>query len=134
MISFKDLKLKLRSVQMMGDVREVTILEMANVAVQEQLANETGKLLRNIFDPNTEAKAVRTLTIKLTFKPDENRESVSVSSKCESKLAANKPIETTLFIDDRDGAPTAVEYARNVTGQLGYGGSEEPQNKIIKLA
>lgn len=51
---------------------------MSNGGVQEKFEQELKKITENILDPNTEAKKKRTVTITLTYQPNENRDAVSV--------------------------------------------------------
>ena len=45
------------------------------------------QIARNIMDPNTDTEKARTLTLKLTFKPDENRKSIALKVDTNVKLA-----------------------------------------------
>lgn len=118
----------------MGTTKEVSVFELAKGAIMEQIETETGKIMQNIIDPNTEAKVARKLTVTVTFKPDENREMASVSAQAKSTLAPVKPISTSIFVDtDKDGNPVAAEWTRNDPNQLHMFEDQEPENKVLKL-
>ena len=53
-----------------------SILQMARGAIQERADYEITKILDNILDPNTSATAARKLTITLTLKPDDTRQTI----------------------------------------------------------
>lgn len=116
-----------------GELQEVTLLELANGAIMEQLTHETGKLLQNIIDPNTDPKVKRKMTITLGFAPSADRTGATVEVKCETKLAGIKPVQTILNIGGTVDAPVAVEYNRQVAGQLDMAGNEENTPKLIKV-
>lgn len=53
---------------------------LAHGAIQEKLDGELEKVFNNIHDPNTKAEAKRSITIKLEFAPDENRQAIKLNS------------------------------------------------------
>lgn len=72
--------------------------------------------------PNTEAKKKRTLTIQITFTPDEDdREDVSVDVATNVKLAPETGLSTQLWInkDFKSGEVSITEHAKGqIKGQL----------------
>lgn len=56
-------------------------------AVLEQANDEIARIIANILDVNTEAEKTRELTVKIKFKPDADRNSVSISHQATSKTA-----------------------------------------------
>ena len=87
----------------MSTTKNVNILELAKGAIAEQIDIEVAKAMANIVDPNTDAKTARKLTVTITLKPDENRETISISAQAKAALAPIKPISTTLMVGiDRD--------------------------------
>jgi len=73
--------------------------EIANVALAQ--------IVNNIGDPNTEPKAVRELTIKVKFKPNEQRNMPTLTYAVTSKLAPVKPVEIMAMVDrGADGLDT----------------------------
>lgn len=69
-----------------GEIKEIGILDMMNGAIGERAAYELSRIMKNCRDLNTEAKKARTLTIKLSIVPTENRDSVAVRAEVSSKL------------------------------------------------
>lgn len=117
----------------MSSTKEVNILELAKGAIQEQINLEAGKVMANIIDPNTDAKAPRTLTITLKFKPDENREIVSCSAQAKSSLAPVKPILTNIIVEaDKNGNPRAAELTRTDPNQI-HIFDEDQETKVVKM-
>ena len=76
---------------------ELPLSGLANGAIQEKLDSELEKVFDNIHDPNTKAEDKRTVTIKLEFVPDENRQTVKVNSNIAIKLANVKDVSMTVL-------------------------------------
>lgn len=87
---------------------DLQLSELANGAIQEKLNGELEKVFANIHDPNTSATAKRGVTIKLEFKPDENRQVVTVSSDFSVKVAPVEGVSTTV-LTGKDLATGKVE-------------------------
>jgi len=98
---------------------ELNLSELANGAIQEKLDGELDKVFNNIHDPNTLATAKRGVTIKLEFKPDENRKVVTMTSDFIPKLAPVEGVATTLLTgrDIGTGKVEAHELLSTVPGQ-----------------
>lgn len=81
-------------------------------AVLERLNMLMAQIARNIMDPNTDPEKNRTLTIKLTFKPDKSRKGIKTSISSSVSLAPLVADETMLLIgkDVRSGRIEMTEY------------------------
>lgn len=91
-----------------GEVKEISILDMMNGAIGERAAYELTRIMKNCRDLNTEAKKARTLTIKLSIVPTENRDSVAVRAEVSSKLVPVKPIDGALLLGGTDAEPIVM--------------------------
>jgi hypothetical protein len=116
-----------------------SILEMARDAIQERVDYEMTRVVSNIMDPNTKATDKRKLTLTFEFSPDDQRQTIAVSSSAKSTLAATSPIKTALYIagEDGTGEVTAVEMVPNIPGQMNMLGEDQepaPMLKLIKTA
>lgn len=116
-----------------GEVKEISILNMMNGAIGERVAYELARIMKNCRDFNTEAKKARTLTIKLSIVPTENRDSVAVRAEVSSKLVPVKPIDGALLLGGTDAEPIVMECTPQVPGQQDIYGGEQDEPKIIKL-
>lgn len=98
---------------------ELPLSELANGAIQEKLDYELQKIFNNIHDPNTKATNKRTVTIKLDFVPDDNREVVKVESNFSTKLADITGVSTTVLTDKdlSSGKVAAKELNSGIPGQ-----------------
>ena len=92
---------------------------MANGDVQEKFVQELKKVTENILDPNTDAKKKRTVTITLTYQPNDNRDAVSVYSEVKSKIVPQDGVSTTLLVgrNTDTGSVEANELKSGVKGQ-----------------
>ena len=101
---------------------KLTLASMCGGGVQERINRCLAKISDNILDPNTEAKKKRTLTIQITFTPDEDdREDVSVDVSTNVKLAPETGLSTQLWInkDFKSGEVSITEHAKGqIKGQL----------------
>lgn len=94
----------------MGTSSNISLETMIHGAVKERFELELAKVFDNIGDPNTSAKEVRKLTLFLTLKPNENRDSAEISIKAATKLAEAKELTTTFFLDrDNQGKVIGAE-------------------------
>jgi hypothetical protein len=111
--------------------REISLLNIAEGSIMEQVNVETARVLANILDPNTDPKTERKITITIAFKADENRELIDCKASVVSKLSAYKQVTSRLFAGlDADGNPTASELFSNHPGQLSMMTEGETQNVI----
>lgn len=103
----------------MSNEIDLQLSELANGAIQEKLDGELKKVFENIHDPNTKATAKRTVTIKLEFKPDENRQVIILESDFSTKPAPVTGISTTILTgkDIGSGKVEARELKSDVPGQ-----------------
>ncbi len=92
-------------------------LNLANLgdgAAVELFEAELNKVLKNIMDPNTDAKQSRSITMKVTFKPDENRDLATVDLSVGSRLSGSKAFLTkVLFGKDVRGKVEVREFENN---------------------
>lgn len=98
---------------------DLPLSDLANGAIQEKLDYELNKVFANIHDLNTKAKDKRTVTIKLDFTPDDNRQTVAVDSNFTTKLANVEGVSTTVLTgrDLSSGHVEAKELKSNMPGQ-----------------
>lgn len=81
-------------------------------AALERFSLAMAQIARNIMDPNTDPEKSRSLTIKLTFKPDKSRIGIKTSIAVNIGLAPPLADETMLLIgkDMRTGRIEMSEY------------------------
>lgn len=111
---------------------DLPLSALANGAIQEKLNYEMDKIFTNIHDKNTKAQAKRSITIKLEFQPDENRQTVTVTSDFSSKLANVEGVSTTVLTgkDLTTGNVEARELKSNVPGQTYFDDDLTPKTDV----
>ena len=77
---------------------KVTLKNLAGGILEEKFAAAMKQVVANISDPNTEAKFVREITLKIKIKPNENREVAVYDASCTTKLANTKAYQSVVFI------------------------------------
>lgn len=90
----------------------ISLDRLCGGALLERFTSEMGKIARNIMDPNTDPEKNRTLTIKLTFKPDKSRRGIKTTIHTSVGLAPMVSEETMLMVgqDLRSGRIEMSEY------------------------
>lgn len=89
-------------------------------AVAERFNDALNDVLKNVFDPNTSAKAKRQIMLTITVKPDKNRKTATFDADVKRKVAPPETLSQTCFIDrDDKGRVVAYEDQGQLQGQLG---------------
>lgn len=100
-------------------------------ALNERFEREWSRLMSNVFDPNTDPKAKRTINITIEVKPSEDRMSCQFVGKVVSRLAPCAAIVKPLYIEMDDcGRITASEMTGQVPGQIDMDGNVNMPNVI----
>lgn len=112
-----------------------SLLQMAKGAIQERVDYEVSRVVDNLLDVNTEAKAKRKVTLNIVMTTDDDRRVVKVEASAKSTLAPVTPIGTSLVITaDGNGEMMLAEIIPQVPGQLSLTGEEQEAPKILKIA
>lgn len=112
-----------------------SLLQMAKGAIQERVDYEVTRVVDNLLDMNTEAKAKRKVTLTITMATDDDRRVVKVEASAKSTLAPVTPIGTSLVITaDGNGEMMLAEIVPQVPGQICMTGEEQDPPKILKIA
>lgn len=112
-----------------------SLLQMAKGAIQERVDYEVTRVVDNLLDMNTEAKAKRKVTLTLVMTTDDDRRVVKVEASAKSVLAPVTPIGTSLVITaDGNGEMMLAEIIPQVPGKVSMEGTEQEAPAILKLA
>jgi hypothetical protein len=90
----------------------VTLSGLGDGTAEELFQAALTKVLENIEDPNTDAKAKRTISLDFVVTPDENRRTAKIAVACSTRLAGMKPLGTNIFIGRHEGRLAAAEQLR----------------------
>mgnify|MGYP004509543737 FL=1 len=112
-----------------------SILDMCMGAIKERVDYDAARVVENILDPNTDAKAKRKITLTIDFLPSADRTHITVHTGSKAALAPTAPVETSLgMMSDANGEMQLVELLPQVAGQMDMDGSAAPEPKVLKLA
>lgn len=112
-----------------------SLLQMAKGAIQERVDYEVTRVVDNLLDMNTEAKAKRKIVLSIVMTTDDDRRVVKVEASAKSVLAPVTPIGTSLVITaDGNGEMMLAEIIPQVPGQISMTGDEQEAPKILKIA
>lgn len=81
-------------------------------AILERFATIIAQVGNNILDPNTDPEKARTITIKLTFKPDKARKGIKTSAALNYTLAPPL-VDETLMLIGRDYKTGQIEMSEH---------------------
>lgn len=105
-----------------GDKRMENMINLetfANGAFAEKVQNELAKVIKNIADPNTDSAKTRSIDIKISFKPNKNRNMAAITVAAKSSIAPAAPLEISMMIGvEADGEAVAAEIGNQIIGQL----------------
>ena len=119
---------------MKNDARS-SLLQMAKGAIQERVDYEVSRVVDNILDMNTEAKAKRKVVLTIVMAPDEDRRVVKIEASAKSTVAPVTPVGTSLVVTaDGNGEMMLAEIVPQVPGQISMTGEVQEAPKILKIA
>ena len=97
---------------------------MNNGGVVEAVNIALAKVADNIADVNTPPDKPRTLTLKITFKPDDSRTLIASKAVVTTSLQPQEPQTIPVVLDKLDGAPMLFEsFTDNRPDQYRFDGT-----------
>ena len=106
--------------------------DLMDGSVEERFNAELDKVWQNVYDPNTDPKKARTLTLKVKIVPNERRDSCDFRVNVTSSLAPYADLtQTVMLAVGADGTIKATERTDQVPGQIDMEGSETPMPQTI---
>lgn len=111
--------------------------EFAGGAFTEQVNRELRRVVENIQDPNTEAKAKRRINVAIEFVPNEARNFGTIGVQANSKLAPALGAVTAISMGKniKTGEVDAVEIGSQIPGQMNIKDveeKEEPAEEVVQ--
>ena len=104
-----------------------SLSELMDGGVEERFNAELARVWDNVYDPNTDARKVREVTLKIKILPNERRDACDFKVSCSSKLAPAVDLTQTVMLQmNADGSITATERTEQIPGQLNVFGEESP--------
>lgn len=107
--------------------------ELMDGALTERFNYEMRRVLRNVFDPNTNPKAKRQIQIVIDITPNDRRDAAEFKVDVKSKTAPPMAVEQTVMLyQDDDGNVTATELTSQLPGQVDMDGNVNIP-KVVKF-
>lgn len=88
----------------------VDLNELADGALKEKFEEAWSELIENVIDPNVATKHARSITIKITVKPNGDRNFCSTGIQVSTSLPPTNPVETAITVGTIGGKPSVREY------------------------
>ena len=108
--------------------------ELMDGAMTERFQQHWDKVMQNVFDPNTDPKAKRQITVVIDITPNERRDAAEYSIDFKTKMAPMRKLAQTIFLHmDDHGKVTATEVTQQIPGQISMDGSEQAIPKVIEF-
>lgn len=101
-------------------VPQYDLSKFAGGAVQQDFDRAIEEVFANMQDPNTPYKPKRSVTIKVGFEQNEQRDDMNVEIVVDKKLISKSSINTKMAIakDLKSGKIVAEEYGKQIKGQM----------------
>ncbi len=101
-------------------VPQYDLSKFAGGAVQQDFDRAIAEVFANMQDPNTPYKPKRSVTIKVGFEQNEQRDDMNVEIVVDKKLVSKSSINTKMAIakDLKSGKIVAEEYGKQIKGQM----------------
>lgn len=119
----------------MANERPIKALsDLMDGSVEERFNAELDRVWQNVYDPNTDPKRARILTLKVKIVPNERRDSCDFRVNVTSSLAPYADLtQTVMLAVGEDGTIKATERTKQVPGQLDMEGNEAPMPHTIEF-
>ena len=111
-----------------------SLSELMDGGVEERFNLWMDRIWANVQDPNTNPKAKREITLKITIKPNERRDAADFSVQVTGKEAPPAPLARLVLLQfNSDGSVVATERTDQVPGQIGMDGTEQALPKVVSF-
>ncbi len=116
-------------------MKHINLEEFANGAFTIQVNRAIEQVMKNIQDPNTDAKAARKITVTVAFKPNEMRDFITTGVVTKTSLAPELGAVTamTCGTDLKTGNVEAVEIGKELPGQMNIGDIVAQGNENVNV-
>lgn len=94
-----------------------SVLDFGGGAIFERINRELKEVIDNIKSPDTDDKA-RTITVKLSIKPLNNRTQLAINTTVSKTLRPTSPVDTQVFMQEVAGRIQAYENDGLMDGQI----------------
>ena len=111
-----------------------SLSELMDGGVEERFNDALAEVWENVYDPNTDPKKPREVTLKIKITPNERRDSCDFRVSIVPKLAPKVDLtQTVMLAVGSDGTIVATEHTSQVPGQIDMDGGEAPLPRTIEF-
>ena len=115
-----------RPIKSLSDLMDGGVEERFNAVLDEVWAN--------VYDPTTEAKKTREITLKIKITPNDRRDSCDFRVSVVPKLASKVDLSQTVMLTVRDDRTVlATERTEQIPGQIDLEGNEQPIPQTVSF-
>lgn len=94
---------------MSAGLEKITLQNLSKGAASELFERELNEVMKNINDKNTEAKKTRTITLKISIAPNNDRSACETTLQCTSTLAPVKGVDSSILLGKEGNKLTAYK-------------------------
>lgn len=109
-----------------------SVLDFGGGAIFERINHELKEIIENIRSADTDDKP-RTLTVKMSIKPLNNRTQLAINTTVNKTLRPTNPVDTQVFMQEVAGRLQAFENDGLMDGQMDIFGKVH-ETKFIDLS
>lgn len=119
--------------------KPLDITTICNGAIPELFAELMEEVLENIADPSTNPETVRSITLKIDFKPTKDRHGAVTTCASRVKVAPVENVSTSVLFGKLDGKLRAYSTNPNQMGMFDPSNERkeaapEEQKKVVTLS
>lgn len=108
--------------------------QLMDGAITKRFNDELTRLWDNVYDMRAPATKARTITLKVTIKPNANRDAAAILYDIKSAPAAPEALQQTVFMRQRDdGSVQVTEQTAQLPGQIDMAGEEQPMPNVVEF-
>lgn len=110
--------------------------QLMDGAITKRFNDELTRLWDNVYDMRAPATKARTITLKVTIKPNANRDAAAILYDIKSAPAAPEALQQTVFMRLRqrdDGSVQVTEQTDQLPGQIDMAGEEQPMPNVVEF-
>lgn len=108
--------------------------QLMDGAITKRFNDELTRLWDNVYDMRAPATKARTITLKVTIKPNANRDAAAILYDIKSAPAAPEALQQTVFMRQRDdGSVQVTEQTAQLAGQIDMAGEEQPMPNVVEF-
>ena len=114
-------------------MEHINLETFAGGAFTVQMNRAMEKVMKNIQDPNTDAKVARKITVTVAFKPNEARDFITTGVVTKTTLAPELGAVTAMTCGTnlKTGAVEAVEIGKELPGQLSFDDVNDEEVTVV---